>query len=218
MSTTNHGMMRPLMKSLVAAILILMAISPADGVTNAPGDGTERPKILDTTAPGTTTSVAAALTNTTEQVRGLQFTASPLAAAVSLRGVHAVGRSEGLTADAQQQADGTIRVVLMSLDARTIAPGQGAVVSLDLATDATASGDAIAIDPASVRVAGSSGPLATSLEGETTIVTEAQQQPGTTHGGGGCMLSGPSSRVRLHWMLLAGIALALLHKRWRRVN
>ena len=93
-------------------------------------------RVDDATAPvGGWGRVAVNLDNPEDDVRALQFSLAALPAGVELVGAAATGRAAELTADAEPQADGTVKVVLISLGAETVAAGTGPVLDLHFAVE-----------------------------------------------------------------------------------
>ncbi len=164
------------------------------------------------TPPGTTVSIPVELDNPNDEVRGLQFTVVP-SSAVTYVDVHAVERGVGLTAEANQQSDGSIIVVLISLGTQAIAPGSGRILTLDATVTPAVAGDLITLDLANVRVAGLSAPLVnTTQSGHIRIEAAAPAGGGSGGGGGGggCTLARPAGHGASG--ILLGVVAALL---WR---
>ena len=114
---------------------------------------------------GGSARVAVNLDNPEGDVRALQFSLGALPAGVEFVGAEGSGRAAGLTADAQQQPDGTVKVVLISLGAQTVAAGTGPVMDLHFAVHDTGN-TSVALTPMELRVAGTASELAaTSLGG-----------------------------------------------------
>ena len=182
------------MKFLAVAAFAAMAVIIPGAARSAAGSVTLAVSDVQT-APGSTVSIPVALNNPDDQVRGLQFTVRP-SSAVTYVGVHAVERGAALTAEANQQPDGSIIVVLISLGAQTIAPGSGRVLTFDLAVAPVLAGDRITLDLAEVRVAGPDGPLSNTTESGHIQIQAApppddgRSSDGGGGGGGGCTLAG----------------------------
>ena len=195
---------------LFAASAIRSAIAATDATLSLEGAQA---------APGATVRLAVDLENQVG-VRGVQFTLSSdspvtlaeCATSAQCSAVHAASRSSGFTADAAQQADGTIRVVLFSLSGTPIAQGNGVVLTLDIMVPPTASGGAITLTATDVRVAGVAGPLPTAT---IQLILESPPPPPAGGGGGGCALSEGPARLEAHWWVIFALTLALMRNRLR---
>jgi Bacterial Ig-like domain (group 1)/Dockerin type I domain len=160
---------------------------------------------------GAETSVAVGLDNP-EDVRALQFTLSGLPPELELRGAEASGRGIGLNADAHQQPNGTIRIVLISLGAETLEPGSGPVLNLKFAVqDGRRVGD-VTLAPTDVHVAGTNGELAaTGQSGRLRV----EGTSSTSAGSGGCDL-GAARGASGGWLAAMLLAALLLVRRRAR--
>jgi Cohesin domain len=179
----------------ITAVLVL----PASAVTLSVDDATVQA--------GAETSVAVGLENP-EDVRALQFTLSGVPPELQLRGVEASGRGIGLNADAHQQPNGTIRIVLISLGAETLEPGSGPVLNLKFAVQDGRRVDDVTLTPRDVHVAVTTGELAATGQSGQLHVEGASR---TDASSGGCDI-GVARRASRGWlaaMLLGALVLAV---------
>ncbi len=198
-----------------AGLIILLTISVS--ATPAKGAATDTTLSLEGTQapPGATVSVAVDLANPGEAVRGLQFTLASNPSILSFVAVYTADRSQGFNADASQQRDGTIRVVLVSLGDGTIAPGSGPVLSLHLAVPPAAPAGVITLTPTDVRVAGMTGEaLVTTGRGANVVIGESPpSSSGGGGGGGGCTISKVPQQPMTCWPLLFWLVLPMVRIR-----
>ena len=183
---------------------------PCVGGAAASGDEVTLRIVDGSTTAGTTAHVTVALDNATAETRGVQFSLPITNGAIRLAGVSTTERSQGLIADAHQEADGTIHVLVMSVDETTIAAGSGPVLELALTVDANASGS-LSLTPTEARAVGEAGPLATNASAGSLAV----QTSG--HAGSGCALAeGPVVQNLSALALTIPVLLRPLFRRRRR--
>jgi hypothetical protein len=170
-------------------------------------------RVDDTTAQvGGVARVAVNLDNPEDGVRALQFSLGALPAGVEFVGAEGSGRAAGLTADAQRQPDGTVKVVLISLGEQAVAAGTGPVLDLHFVVHDTGS-TSVALTPMEVRVAGTTGALDATGEGGQLHV---EGESAAAASGGGCALD-PTRSGQPLWLGLAFAAAWLIARSIQRV-
>ena len=174
-------------RTMMVGFILMATASLASAATLEVGDAAAQV--------GGTAQVAVSLDNPEDDVRALQFSLGALPAGVEFVGAEASGRAAGLSADAQQQPDGTVRVVLISLGAETVAAGTGPVLDLHFALHGTGR---FALMPAEVRVAGTAGALDATGQGGQLNIEGESAAPAS---GGGCAV-GPTRSGQTLWLSL----------------
>lgn len=103
--------------------------------------------------PGGTVTIAVSLDNAVP-VRAVQLRLVDVPNALTLvaGSAHSTTRSTGLVADASEQADGSVIVVLISTGSELIQPGSGSAIQLDFVIAASASLGRIELTPTDVEV------------------------------------------------------------------
>jgi Cohesin domain len=151
------------------------------------------------------------LDNPGDDVRGLQFNLSDVPPGLHLEGVEASGRAAGLAADAQQQPDGTVKVILISLGKETVEAGSGPVLNLNFTVRDNGGQSSVRLTPEDVRVAGTDGELdATGHSGQLQVEGGST----ATTSGGSCAVWPIHSAPTL-WPALALVAVLLVVRRTR---
>jgi hypothetical protein len=160
---------------------------------------------------GGSARVAVSLDNPGDDVRALQFSLGALPAGVQFVGAEASGRAVGLTAAAEPQPDGRVKVVLISLGAQTVPAGTGPVLDLHFAVKDTGSASA-ALMPMEVVVAGTTGALDATGQGGQLDVEAGSAAPASS---GSCAIS-PTRSERSLWFALVFAAAWLIAGSIRR--
>ncbi len=106
---------------------------------------------------GSSTRVAVSLDDVEEDVRALQFTLTGVAPGMRLEGVEASAEAVGLNADAHQQEDGTVKVVLLSLGEDVLPAGSGPILDLSFTVGDTLGVHETTLTPVDVRIVGVGG-------------------------------------------------------------
>jgi YVTN family beta-propeller protein len=171
-------------------------------------------RVDDATAQvGGSARVVVNLDNPEDDVRALQFSLGALPAGVQFAGAEASGRAAGLTADAEAQPDGTVKVVLISLGAETVAAGTGPVLDLHFAVHDTGS-TSVPLMLTEVRVAGTAGALDATGQGGQLNAEGGSAAPAS---GGGCAI-GPTRSGQPLWPVLVFAAALLIARSMRRAD
>jgi hypothetical protein len=137
---------RNLQTVLFLTACLTLAAREARAVTVSAGNATG--------SPGDTVTVAISLDNDVG-VRALQFRLTDMPDVMDLVANRTIARSAALVSAANEQPDGSVLVVLLSIGSALIAPGTGPVMELDFTIEAAAcpGGGTVALHLSEVQVA-----------------------------------------------------------------
>jgi hypothetical protein len=149
-------------------------VRAVDAVTVSAGNATG--------SPGDTVTVAISLDNDVG-VRALQFRLTDIPDVLDLVANRTTARSAALVAGANEQPDGSVLVVLLSIGSALIAPGTGPVMELDFTIDAAAcpGGGTVTLHLSEVQVADANrNPLPVITQDGSVVIVCAPVSPTPT--------------------------------------